>query len=75
MLSPIYSVVFELYIYIGKNSYACKYSVRYGEWEVVENPNPREILSLVERKVTDGYKIKSMENYKILLNATRKVYT
>lgn len=66
----------ELVISKNKGSYYCRFSIRYGVYEVIEDPNPKRILAVVDKKIADGYKIKKESiPYKELWDATRKTHS
>lgn len=75
MLSPIYSVIYEIYIIITPEIYGCRYSVRYGEWEAEERYSARSMLEFVDKKIRAGYKLKSSKEYEMLVKAAQKPYT
>lgn len=76
MLAPMYLAIRELYIEIIDRKenpiYICRYSYQYGEWRVKESQNIREILSIIENKIRNGYLVKTKEEYKRLYNLLRK---
>lgn len=76
MLALMYLAIRELYIEIIDRKenplYVCRYSYQYGEWRVKESQNIREILSVIENKIRNGYLVKTKEEYKRLYNLLRK---
>lgn len=66
---PMYTAVLELSISKKKGFYFCKYSVHYGQYEVVCEANPKRMLGIVDRKIMDGYVVKGGMTYKELVKA------
>lgn len=72
ILLPMYTAVLELSISKKKGFYFCKYSVHYGQYEVVCEASPKRMLGIVDRKIMNGYIVNGGITYKELVEAAIK---